>query len=233
VARSQNRFGSDVDDTGMVDQSSTALMVDHVLLAVDDLAEAAVVLNERYGLASAEGGHHPRWGTANRIIPVGTAYLELIAVVDPERARDSAIGRWVTNARVGIVQPLGWAVRTVAIDDVARCLDLEIESGSRATPDGRLLQWRLTGIERAAADPALPFFIEWGSGTPHPSQLVVTHRAGSVEFGRVELRGDGDRLAAWLRDDHLPLLTEPGPSSVTRIMLTVAGREIFLETVTR
>src|SRR5215218_6735008 len=173
---SSTRFGSDVDDTGMVDQNSTAFMVDHVLLAVDDLAEAAVVLGDRYGLASAEGGHHPRWGTAHRIIPVETAYLELIAVVDQERARDSAIGRWVTNARDGIVQPLGWAVRTAAIEDVARRLDLEIESGSRATPDGGVLQWHLAGVERAAADPALPFFIEWGSGTPHPSQLAVTHR---------------------------------------------------------
>jgi hypothetical protein len=229
---SSTRFGSDVDDTGIVDQSSTALMVDHVLLAVPDLAEAAVVLDERYGLTSAEGGHHPRWGTANRIIPVGTAYLELIAVVDPERARGSAIGRWVTNARDGIVQPLGWAVRTIAIDDVALRLDLDIESGSRATPDGRVLRWRLAGVERAAADPALPFFIEWGSGTPHPSQLAVTHRAGSVEFGRVELRGDGDRLAAWLGDHHLPVLIEAGPSSVTRIMLTVAGRQLSLETIT-
>jgi hypothetical protein len=221
-------FGSGVDDTGGVDQDGTALKVDHVLLAVNDLADAAVVLNDRHGLESVEGGHHPQWGTANRIIPLDDAYLELVAVVDPERARASAFGRWVASARPGIMRPLGWAVRAVVIEHVARRLELAIETGSRATPDGGVLQWRLAGLERAASDPALPFFIEWGGETPHPSQRPVTHSAGSVEFGRLELRGDRARLAAWLGDHDLPAVIEQGPSSVTRIILKAADREIVL-----
>ncbi len=220
-----------VDDTGAVEQDKSALRVDHVLLAVNDLADAAVVLNDRHGLGSAEGGHHPQWGTANRIIPVGDAYLELIAVVDPERARRSAFGRWVGSARPGIVQPLGWAVRALDIDDVGRRLDLPIASGSRATSDGRVLQWRLAGVERAAADPALPFFIEWGRQTAHPSQTLVAHNEEPVELRRVELRGDGDRLASWLGDHDLPVLIRRGPSSLTRIILTVAGREIAIDAI--
>jgi hypothetical protein len=216
-----------------VDQDSTALKVDHVLLAVNDLADAAVALNDRHGLVSVEGGRHPQWGTANRIIPVDDAYLELIAVVDPERARGSAFGRWVSSARPGIMQPLGWAVRAVVIDDVARRLDLAIESGSRATPDGGVLQWRLAGLERAAADPALPFFIEWGGDAPHPSQLPVTHSAGSLEFGRLELRGNRDRLAAWLGDHDLPATIQRGQSSITRVILKVSDREIVLDPIVR
>ena len=222
-----------VDDTGGVDQHGTALKVDHVLLAVNDLAVAAAVLNERHGLASVEGGRHPQWGTANRIIPLNDTYLELIAVVDPERARASAFGRWVASARPGIMRPLGWAVRAVVIEYVARRLDLAIESGSRATPDGGVLQWRLAGVERAAADPALPFFIEWGGETPHPSQRPVTHSAGPVEFRRLELRGNPDRLAAWLGDHDLPAVIKQGPSSITRIILTVADRDIVLAPIHR
>jgi hypothetical protein len=41
----------------------------------------------RYGLASIEGGRHPGWGTANRIIPLGDAYIELVTVVDDEEAQ--------------------------------------------------------------------------------------------------------------------------------------------------
>jgi len=206
----------------------TSFAVDHVLLAVTDLDRAAAVLNDRYGLTSVAGGQHPQWGTANRIVPVGDVYLELIAVVDPSRAGDNSFGRWVATARTGIMRPFAWAVRTTAIDDVARRLDLAVVPGSRTTSDGRVLHWKLAGVERAAADPALPFFIEWGAGTPHPSRAAVTHSAGSVELGHLDVRGDTDRLAVWLGGHDLPVRVEPGPSAVTRVVLTAPGHEIEL-----
>ena len=216
-------------DTGPLEDG--LLAVDHVLLAVEDLERAAAVLNDRYGLSSAEGGRHPQWGTANRIVPVGDAYLELIAVVDPSRTGDNTFGRWVSGASPGLLRPLGWAVRAGDIDVVAGRLDLVIESGSRATPDGRRLHWRLAGVERAAADPALPFFIEWGPGTPHPSRLPVAHAAGTVELLAVEVRGDPERLATWLGDSELPVIVRRGPSAITRITLAAGGREIVLESI--
>ena len=62
------------------------LQIDHVLIAVADLADVAREIEARYGLASVEGGRHPGWGTANRIVPLGETYLELIAVVDEAEA---------------------------------------------------------------------------------------------------------------------------------------------------
>jgi len=216
----------------MVGLDHQRLSVDHVLLAVDDLDHAAAILNDRYGLGSAEGGRHPQWGTANRIVPVGDVYLELIAVVDPTRAHDSTFGRWIERELPGIMRPLGWAVRTTAVDDVARRLALAIESGSRATPDGRTLRWKLAGVEEAAADPALPFFIEWGADTPHPSRLPVTHRAGSVAFERLEILAPDDRLERWLGVADLPVHVAQGSSAVARIVLTVDGRELALSAIT-
>ena len=70
--------------------------LDHVLVAVADLAKAGQEFVERHGLASIEGGRHPAWGTANRIVPLGDSYLELIAVVDAAKAgpkRRRAMGR--------------------------------------------------------------------------------------------------------------------------------------------
>jgi hypothetical protein len=69
--------------------------LDHVLLAVTDLAAAGRELQARYGLASVEGGRHPDWGTANRIVPLGDSYLELIAVVDQAATADCLAGRCV------------------------------------------------------------------------------------------------------------------------------------------
>src|SRR5512142_3281084 len=60
--------------------------LDHVVLAVDDLDRAAARLEREHGLASYAGGRHARGGTANRIVPLGSQYLELMAVVDPARA---------------------------------------------------------------------------------------------------------------------------------------------------
>jgi hypothetical protein len=78
------------------------------------------------------------------------------------------------------------------------------------------------------AEPALPFFIEWGAGTPHPSRVEVTHSAGAVELAHVEVRGAGNRLTGWLGDHDLPVRVGIGTSAVTGVVLTAAGREIVL-----
>ena len=144
--------------------------LDHALIAVADLAAAAREIEARYGLASIEGGRHPGWGTANRIVPLGDTYLELVAVVDEGETAKSDFGRWVAGAGADLLRPLGWAVRTRTLDDVAGRLGLTTLEGSRASPDGRVLRWRTAGIERAAAEPSLPFFIEWGPGTQFPGR---------------------------------------------------------------
>ncbi len=210
-------------------RSSAELRLDHVLLAVSDLDAGARVLHERHGLASIVGGRHAEWGTANRIVPVGDAYLELVAIVDHDRAMANHFGRWVASAGQGLVQPLGWAVRTPSIDDVAQRLDLVVSSGSRLAPDGRELQWWLAGVDRAAAESSHPFFIQWARGTPHPSQMPVTHPAGTVVVDHVEVGGDSSRLVRWLGDNRLPVVISSGPSTLQRILLHSSTHDIALE----
>ena len=65
--------------------------LDHALIPLADLSKA-VTPERRYGLASVEGGRHADWGTANRIVLLGDSYLELVAVVDPAEASQSASG---------------------------------------------------------------------------------------------------------------------------------------------
>jgi hypothetical protein len=206
-----------------------ALELDHVLLAVADLAAAAEGIEARHGLASIEGGRHPGWGTANRIVPLGEAYLELVAVVDEAEAAQSAFGRWVAAAHPPLPRLLGWAVRTNELDDFARRLDLTVAAGSRTGRSGQLVRWRLAGIEQATAEPSLPFFIEWGHGTPLPGRAPATHRAGAVQIATLRLDGDADRLAAWLGAHRLPITLRPGTPAVASIVLTGPGGEIVLD----
>ena len=206
------------------------LELDHVLIVVADLAEAGREIEERYGLASIEGGRHPGWGTANRIVPLGETYLELIAVVDEDEAAQSPFGTWVARGtRPALAQPLGWAVRTRALDDVAGRLGLEVSSNSRPTGDGRVLRWRLAGVEAATADPSLPILIEWGEGTPVPGRSPISHPAGPMELTKLHLAGDADRVADWLGDHDLPIEVKPGTPAVTKIVLSGTAGEAILE----
>jgi hypothetical protein len=133
-----------------------SLELDHVLIAVADLAAATREIEARHGLASIEGGRHPGWGTANGIVPLGEAYLELVAVADDPEAAQSPFGRWVVEARPTLAEPLGWAIRTHALDEVARRLGLTKGAGSRATPGGERLRWRLAGTSRPPPSPRCP-----------------------------------------------------------------------------
>ena len=205
------------------------LKLDHVVIAVSDLTAATQEIEARYGLAAIEGGRHPGWGTANRIVPLGDAYLELVAVVDETEAAQSAFGRWVAGAHPGLARPLGWVVRTHRLDEVARRLDLPVQAGSRAGRRDRLMRWRLAGIEEAAADSSLPFFIEWAHGTALPGRAPATHRAGAVRLAKLELVGDAHRLSAWLGGHRLPITIRAGAPAVAGIILTGAAGEIALD----
>jgi Glyoxalase-like domain len=190
--------------------------LDHVLIAVTDLASAAEEFEARYGLVSVEGGRHPGWGTANRIVPLGETYLEVVAVIDEDEAAESVFGSWVADVATQTGRPLGWAVRTDDLDAVARRLGLAARSGSRAAPDGKLLRWRSAGIDEAVADPSLPFFIEWAPGGTFPGRSVAA-RPGAMT--KLVLRGDAGRLSSWLGGHSLPISVDPGRPAITSLIL--------------
>jgi hypothetical protein len=202
--------------------------LDHVLFAVTDLAAAARELQTHWGLASVEGGMHPDWGTANRIVPLGTSYLELVAVVDRAAAANSSFGRWVASGASCLGRPLGWAVRTGQLDQLARRLGLTVHSGARVAPSGELLRWRSAGIDQAAAESSLPFFIEWAAGVRLPGSAAVAHPAAPAGISKLLLHGDPDRLAAWLGDHTLPIVVRTGRPAVAAIVLATARGEVVL-----
>jgi Glyoxalase-like domain len=199
------------------------------LIAVVDLAAAAHEFEVEHGLSSIEGGRHPGWGTANRIVPLGKSYLELVAVIDEDEAAGSDFGHWVAavDAESGS-KPFGWAVRTNDLDRIAHRLGLIVESGSRVTPEGHVLRWRAASLDEPAAEPSLPFFIEWAEGSAFPGRAAVVHPAGSVEIERLELRGDVAHLSQWLGRHELPISVREGQPTVERVVLKGSGTEIVV-----
>src|SRR5919112_4306852 len=120
--------------------------VDHVIYAVDDLETAGRRFYEELGLGSVEGGRHPGWGTANRIVPLGDAYLELVTVVDSDQAALSDFGCAVLKTMTTGRHLVGWVVATDELEAVAHRLSLEVSSVSRTRPDGTTLSWQLAGL---------------------------------------------------------------------------------------
>jgi hypothetical protein len=207
------------------------LWIDHVIYAVDDLDAAGAVLFDREGLASLQGGRHEGWGTANRIVPLGESYLELIAVVDVDEAEQSEFGRAVRRALTEEHPLVGWVVATDDIDGVAKRLELEVEEKSRETVDGSTLSWRLAGLERAMKTGALPFFVQWDVPPErHPGAAEVRHEADPRGIAWVEVSTDEpDEVRDWLGEtDGLSLRTRDGDPALAAVAIETGGGEIVL-----
>jgi hypothetical protein len=204
------------------------MKIDHIVIPVADLDGSAQAIEQQLGVSSVVGGRHASWGTAMRIVPLGEAYLELVAVVNSAAASATAFGRWIANTPTERPRPTGWAVRVDDIEGRARRLGLTVTPGSRARPDGRTIRWRTAGVEVAALEPFLPFFIQWSDETDLPGRTPVTHAIGPVRLARLEIDGDPSRLATWLGDHRLPIEVRPGDAAVGHVVLEHRGGEIVL-----
>jgi hypothetical protein len=206
------------------------LALDHVIVGVGDLDDAARRYDEQHGLTSLPGGRHAGHGTANRIIPLGDPYIELMAVVDRDEAATSPLGSWLTRRLLEAGEgPAAMCLRTDDIDAVARRTGREPLAMSRDRPDGGELSWRLVGLDAALAD-GLPFFIQWlVDEADHPGHAAVKHRSGANGIDWVELGADPDRLATWLGPHDLPLCPVAGAPGPRRVAVgTAAGEPIVL-----
>jgi hypothetical protein len=209
--------------------STEQLEIDHVVIGVADLEVAAARLLEEHGLVALPGGHHPAWGTANRIVPLGPTYLELVAVVDPVVAAQNAFGTWVTDMARGSAGG-GWAVRTHDMAATATRLGLDVVPGSRLTSDGVELRWQLAGLPSTdAPDRTLPFFIAWADGTPLPGTAPAAHRGGSTRLERITVESDPPRLDRWVAGHELGVDVARGAHGVTAVRCSSTKGVVHLE----
>jgi Glyoxalase-like domain len=157
---------------------STPPSLDHILLGAGDLDAGVAEIEKESGVHAAGGGSHPGAGTRNALLSLGPErYLEIIAPDPQQNGAHSPRLSQLANLRQP--QVVGWAVHTKDIEAVARRLrEAKIpadgpNAGSRVRPDGKILHWR-TLVLQDDVKGLLPFFIEWGGGTVHPSMDAPT-----------------------------------------------------------
>ena len=207
-----------------------SLVIDHVVMAVRDLDDAGDRLLRDHGLASAPGGRHARWGTANRVVPLGDDYIELIGVVDREQAAGTVFGRTMMDLTADGDRWYAICLASDDVDAIAHRLGLAIEPGARTRPDGAELRWRGAGLEAPERDPWLPFFITWDTSPElHPGRTPVEHPSGAAGIAWLELGGDEARLREWLGGAELPIRVVDGEPGLRAVGLRgSSGAEVVL-----
>jgi hypothetical protein len=136
-----------------------AARFDHLVVAVDDLDDAMARWTA-VGLRAARGGAHPV-GTVNALVRgPGPAYVELIAPGSDES------NPWLDRVR-SARGPISWAI---AVDDIEAARTALLTAGfapdpavpgSRRTPDGVVVEWKVCDVGPGPYDGSLPFLIEW------------------------------------------------------------------------
>lgn len=149
-------------------------MIDHLLWATPDLAGGCRRFADLAGVEAVRGGRHPGVGTENALVGLGDErYLEIIAL-DPTQSERSSLGLALEGLRgPGLFT---WCARASDVGSIASAArKAGLDAGgpvamSRERPDGSRLEWRLLFLEGHEEGLLLPFFIEWGEGTVHPSR---------------------------------------------------------------
>ncbi|MGA9566825.1 MAG: VOC family protein [Candidatus Korobacteraceae bacterium] len=151
-------------------------MLDHLLLGCADLDHGIAFVEKQTGVRPAMGGVHPGRGTRNALLSLGPLhYLEVIAP-DPAQTGTPTTRTELPALlkQLAVPQLVDWAVHTSDIVGVAerwRKAGVTFQGptpGSRARPDGKMLHWQTLNLDDDR-NGLLPFFIQWGTGTVHPS----------------------------------------------------------------
>jgi hypothetical protein len=145
--------------------------LDHIILGCTDLDSGIEFVFLHLGVRAIPGGVHPGAGTKNALLSLGTRrYLEIMAP-DPLQPNAADPRNLRTLERPALV---GWAEHRDHLDEFAGALRVAGVDyvgpvpGSRQRPDGSVLNWNSLPLKEDEHG-ILPFFIEWGASSAHPS----------------------------------------------------------------
>lgn len=168
--------------------------LDHLMIAVRDL-DHAIARYRSLGFEVRAGGVHEALGTRNAIIAFeDRRYLELITIVDEERAR-----RNLAEGDRFVELALGH--REIPMIVVLRSADLAaVQSGfasagvglagpdhmSRREPSGRMVTFSVLRPQVGSWRLGLPSVIDWGLAS-HPAERAGAHPNGARRLHRLTL----------------------------------------------
>jgi hypothetical protein len=170
----------------MAKSGKVTARLDHILLGVPDVEEAADEFEHETGVRPIMGGEHPGFGTSNALVSLSDgSYVELIGP-GQEADWDNIGGKFAVLEERQLV---AFAMATSNFDDLAervRAHGFEAVGpipGARATPDGERLEWQMLLIGGHDYGGFLPILIDWGD-TPHPATTAPT----GLSVARFEVR---------------------------------------------
>ncbi len=206
------------------------MTIGQVILGVRDL-DTSTREFEALGFRVVDGGVHPGLGTANRVIPLGTTYLELLGVIDRDEAAASEYGRSLLHRTADGDRLIRWSIRTEQIDRVSERLGLVPEPRKRLRPDGSMLTWRAAGLELSLRESWLPFFMQWDEPSQFPGSIRVSHPVGECALSWIRVSpGDPARLTRWtVGGDELPLRVGHGDPGIEAAAIATPAGEIVIE----
>jgi catechol 2,3-dioxygenase-like lactoylglutathione lyase family enzyme len=163
--------------------------IDHVTFGVADLDQAAAQLR-RLGFHVQPGGTHEGRGTHNALAWNDEDYIELLAIRDAAEYRAASRG----GGRFEQFVAAGGGIHAVVLasDDLeadvaamrGRGIDVgDPVAGSRITPEGRLLRWRLAtlgpghGLPLAFIQHLTPLSARRPAAAAHPNAVYMLERA--------------------------------------------------------
>ncbi len=199
------------------DSDKVPTMLDHLLLGCSDLDQGITFVETHTGVRPAMGGVHPGRGTRNALLGLGKGrYLEVIA---PDPAQT---GTPTTRAelpamlkRLAVPTLVDWAVHTLNIEASAerlRKFGVAFHGptpGSRARPDGKMLHWQTLNLDNDR-DGLMPFLIQWGAETEHPS---VDAPAGCTLESFAVVSPDSAALAAEFQNLGIEVAVQSGKTA--------------------
>lgn len=182
------------------------LTLDHLAFCARDLAQGVALAEAGLGRGFAGGGQHPLMGTHNRLLGLGEAYLEVIAV-DPSAPLPNR-PRWFDLDRFrGALRLTNWVARCDDLDEaLAVCppgmgAPLQLERGA--------YRWRMAVPENGKLpfDGGFPALIEW-QGPAHPAQSLPDSglRLTQLQITHPQAESLRAALAGVLRDARVEVL---------------------------
>lgn len=171
--------------------------LDHVSYAAGPEGLGACVqrIGANLGAAFSDGGLHPSFGTRNFVLPLAEGcYLEIVATLDHPAVDRAPFGRAVKMRSQAGGGWLAWAVGVADIGPIEERLGRPAARGHRRRPDGFDLLWRQIGVNDVAADPQLPFFVEWTSDAEHHPSVP----GSAIALRRLEIAGDEPTVDSYL-----------------------------------
>jgi Glyoxalase-like domain len=190
----------------------TFVELDHLVVAAMDLEAGADFVEGVLGVRPEGGGKHAFMGTHNRLLRLGDAYLEVIAV-DLDAPRPPRARWFGLDDFDGAPRLIHWVARTTNIDEmVSRSLEPlgVVTNASRGD-----LRWRITVPDdgHLPGEGIVPTLIQWDGVHPvsrmpdrgcrlvkleatHPEPERIQQTLESIDAPLMVTRGEAPRLRA-------------------------------------